>query len=161
MLPAKLLLDKSRISRWRCVARKPGPVSMLLSRWHPDSISALSWNIGTCPRNLTSIAKSAFRLKLIVLSIVHFRSQKKANVPFRLLSDNLRVWSNGEILEAEFIGIYPWRRFLERSKYSRSGSSNKDDGMLPFIWLDLKRSSRKFLKFLKASIKYAYSIVSN
>ena len=109
---------------------------MLLSRLHPESISSLSWNFGTCPQNLTSIAKSAFLDRSMFFSMVQFRSQKKSNVPFRLFADSLRVWSDEERLEDKVIGICPWRRFPERSKYSRRGSSNKDGGMLPFSWFD-------------------------
>ena len=45
----------------------------------------------------------------------------------------------------------PLRRLSERSKYSRHGSSNKEAGMLPFIWFPARLKSRKFLRFLKAA----------
>jgi hypothetical protein len=91
--------------------------------------------------------------------MVQFLSQKKRNAPLKLFPDNFRVRSAEEILANELIGICPWKRFSERSKYSRRGSSNKDEGMLPLSWLDLRCNSRMCLRFLKA-VTYTCSIIN-
>ena len=92
---------------------------IVLSRLHPESISALSWNGVTLVRNFTSIANSAFPDRSTSFSMAQFRSQKKSNFPFRLFAANLRVWSDKQRFEGEIIGICPSRRFPERSKYLR------------------------------------------
>jgi hypothetical protein len=91
--------------------------------------------------------------------MVQLLSQKKSNVPLRWLSDSLRVWSDEDRFEAGLIGMCPSRWFVERSKNSSSWSSNNDPGMLPLNRLDLKCSSLRFFKFLKAipSFMHAYS----
>ena len=71
---------------------------------------------------------------------------------FRLFANNnLSAWINKGRVEDEHTCMCPCRRLYERSKYSRHGSSNKEGGMLPYIWLNPRRKSRKFLRFLKAA----------
>jgi len=125
---------------------------IVLSRLHPESISALSWNGATLVRNFTSIDNSAFPDRSTSFSMAQFRSQKKSNFPFRLFAANLRVWSDKQRFEGDILGICPSRRFAERSKYLRRGSSNKYVGMLPFSRLDPRCSSREFLSVPVRSI---------
>lgn len=147
IFPVNLLLDKSRTCKWCCVPRNG---MMLLSMLQSESISDLSWKWGTHPLNVTPTVKSAFMDSSTVSSTVRFLSQNKSNVPSSLFLDNIRVWSDGERFEDGLIGICPWRRLSDISKYLRCGSSNKEAGMVPVNWFPCRCNSHKFFKFLKA-----------
>jgi hypothetical protein len=72
----------------------------------------------------------------------------------------MRILSDEEIFEDELIGICPRRRFSDRSKYSRRGSSNNDAGMLPLNWLDPRYNFLRFLRFSKAVMMHIYDVTN-
>ena len=105
MLPDKLLLDKSSISKWRCVRKKCGSAIMFLSRSQPESNSTFNWNEGIHP----GICRSTTRLELPERSItsrfVRFLSQMKENLPLKLLPESWRALNDDGRFDDWFIRI--------------------------------------------------------
>jgi hypothetical protein len=69
-----------------------------------------------------------------------------------LFSENRRLLSDNGRFEDGFIGISPLKKFLERSNCSICGSENKNVGMFPLNWLELKYNSRRFLRISNAAV---------
>ena len=124
---------------------------MVLSRSQPESNSTFNWNKGVHLGILTSTTRFALSERSISSSFVRFPSQMRESLPLKLFSENRRLLSDSGRFEDGFIGISPLKKFLERSNSSIRGSENKNVGMFPLNWLELKYNSRRFLRISNAA----------